>query len=1419
MGGKPDPTYVITSAQATRKGRTVMGVLVLVLTLAGFPALFSEGRTGERTDGQERNPSENARSSLPGQFRWPKGLRGLTPIADGHILVMDKGAVVCRSLSEEDARVAAWEELTVPLRPVLPFRLSQQQTGLKIILRATQQLEGFPQAKDALLRAAATWESLIRTPITIIIDVDFGPTRFGQAFPSNALGVTSQTFLSGPYADVRQRLLSGATGMAERSLYEMLPQSSVPTDIGTTSTTGATHSQLRALGVIRPVADPNAESNEIGPPPRIGFNSNFSFDFDPSDGIDSGKTDFDAVAVHEIGHALGFISRTGARELDPGVSIQLSVWDFYRFRPGVTKETFPTANRILSSGGDQVFFVGGREIPLSTGRPDGTGGDRQQASHWKDDSQIGQFIGIMDPVIPAGRREIITLNDLTALDFFGYRLKGAVPSPMPEATIDLPSEGSQSGMIEAPRSAPDGILAPTQFRLRVPEGATAIAIALQASGTQDLDLYVRFGQRVALDGGRPVADYSAEYPQGNESLEISSTSFPALQPGEYFIAVANFGPDAAAFTISVTVRTDTVVLTSGAPASGSIPAPPPGSGVLGRIQYRIAVPERASQLKVELATMGRADTDLFVRFGQRVTIESGRVIADYRAETSSGNEALTITPLSSPPLRTGDYFIAVGNFGPGPADFTVTATVTVLPPNTPDIEVRPTTLDFGATPVGGRRERVLTVQNLGDGSLVISNVTISDARFSLQSPTGSFTLDPKTEQAVIVRFSPAASGLQTATLTFTTNDPDEATVSVSLRGQGSTSDTEELSTDDGTVESGALRDGAIVVNRLTPSKYPATLRTVRIFFARGSGLPSPSGTQIKLILFADPSEAGRPPANPTVLVDPITVTIPTIPASGRFVDFTLSGIPPITSGDIYVGFQAPTPAGGVVFWADVDGPQQGRAFLSTDNGASYGRAFFVDRQGNRTPINFPIRAVVSFASGMGGSEQLVEDMGASDFGIVTESPADSWTPAVVVRGDAETYKPLLALDSDGRNRVGNRRQIKSPVGGNGVHAGGGDGGSGAGELSAKERGSPGQENDGETLSASPMLAQPPPRVLAVPDVRAEQGQKVTVAISLSEGRGVSAMRLTVRYNPTVLSLVETDAITPGTLVPEGFSLTATSPTPGEVAIVITPPVTQPIPSFRSGSGSIVHLPFQAAADSPMGATSAMVVSKLSAADAASGAVSIVAQNGTLSVGPPVRVISLPSVEGVQGATVSVPIYLSEGSSISALQTIVRYDPDLLAPVPNNPVALGTLVPPRFSLVTNTTVRGQVTLVIAPPISSPLPTFFSGGGTVATISFRVASEAREGAVSDLSLTSSASDSQGNAVILGAQNGVFTVLSVRRGDVNRDGTINSQDLVRLILHLSGQQPLTGQALTSADMDDDGQITPQDLVLLIRLLAGIQ
>jgi len=63
------------------------------------------------------------------------------------------------------------------------------------------------------------------------------------------------------------------------------------------------------------------------------------------------------------------------------------------------------------------------EIPLSTGRPNGTGGDGAQASHWKFVSDPQQPpIGIMEPFISFGQRKVITDNDLRAFNTIGYRL-------------------------------------------------------------------------------------------------------------------------------------------------------------------------------------------------------------------------------------------------------------------------------------------------------------------------------------------------------------------------------------------------------------------------------------------------------------------------------------------------------------------------------------------------------------------------------------------------------------------------------------------------------------------------------------------------------------------------------------------------------------------------------------------------------------------------------------------------------------------------------------------------------------------------------------------------------------------------------------------------------------------------------------
>jgi hypothetical protein len=500
-------------------------------------------------------PAAKLQTPEPGQSYKPvsntDGHPVAAPEAGDYIIQGTDDGAVCRDATLEESQALAEHDQIEPLHIISPIgrdEISAQDAGLTIILRGTQQLENFPQAKNAFLRAAHTWEAVIRSAITVIIDVDYGPTRFGQPYPNpNILGSTGTQPIGGTslYPAVRSRLLSKASSPTESNIYNALPVGAVPTDIGSTAAVQAPSAVLRALGVLGSVADPTTETATLGPPPAIGFNSAFQFDFDPSDGIDAGKTDFDAVAVHELGHALGFDSTVGTRELFPGSGLSLSLLDLLRFRPGITLATFPTASRILSSGGAQVFFAGGSELPLSTGRPDSTGGDGRQPSHWKDDALTGQYLGIMDPTLASGERKTITNNDLFALDAIGYQVGAAEGG-----TTTLTPGVAQPGSIPAP-SAGSAVLGATQYAVQVPNGASQLTIDL--NGNQDVDLYIRFGQRIAIGSSGPVADHISDSPTGIESSTITPSSSPALRGGTYYVAVANYGPGAASFNVEATI--------------------------------------------------------------------------------------------------------------------------------------------------------------------------------------------------------------------------------------------------------------------------------------------------------------------------------------------------------------------------------------------------------------------------------------------------------------------------------------------------------------------------------------------------------------------------------------------------------------------------------------------------------------------------------------------------------------------------------------------------------------------------------------------------------------------------------------------------------------------------------------------------
>jgi hypothetical protein len=484
-------------------------------------------------------PSASATSARSGFERASEYVAVPDPV--GFVLREADGTVSCAEVPVRDEALLQVDP-GVETRPIPVPNRDKTRAGMTIQLRGTAQLDRFPQAKAAFVRAAAVWEELVSSPITVILSVDYGPTRFGQSYPTGVLGSTStqSVYRPGNYPEIRSALLAQAVDGERAAVYGALPPDQLQTDIGPTANVIGTSATLRAIGELPPVPNPLAEF-PLGPLPAVGFNSEFDFDFNPADGIDGGSYDFDAIAVHEIGHALGFVSSVGEKEMNPNAAVAVSLWDLFRFRPGTTLQTFGSASRILSSGGEQMFFAGGRELALSTGRPDHTGGDENQASHWKADDITGRYIGIMDPTIARGDREEMTENDRKALQFFGYGMRGVGDAPTIEsATADLDGDALT---LAGSGSDPDGNVTKAQVvfydATGLPLGrseevdldvgsALSFEFTVQVSGLADLPTAVRAGLfLIDADGNQSVLA-KARFDEGESGgPAISKAAFKA----------------------------------------------------------------------------------------------------------------------------------------------------------------------------------------------------------------------------------------------------------------------------------------------------------------------------------------------------------------------------------------------------------------------------------------------------------------------------------------------------------------------------------------------------------------------------------------------------------------------------------------------------------------------------------------------------------------------------------------------------------------------------------------------------------------------------------------------------------------------------------------------------------------------------
>ena len=307
-------------------------------------------------------------------------------------------------MSEQELAAMVARHKQLELEPALVINEGPDVNGFNIVIVASGSI---PAGAPAALAAAEAYiESFFADPITITISCTFQPLSPG------VIGSTGSASGYVDYTGSRAQIVGDMD--ASDTLQSFLPAGSTcPVRYGGG---GSVTNENRVFFTF---ANWKAVDGTVaGTDANMTFNSQFTFDYDPSNGVSGSNLSFQDVVIHEVGHAMGFTSGVDFRNRD------MEVLDLFRFQrtdgsgdynPDSTAE-FQVRPRLVAYNNpndDHNSDVISAEYRMADGSP-------YQASHFRE--QVPN-IGLMDPAFAPGETwypNFYSTADVAMFDAIGY---------------------------------------------------------------------------------------------------------------------------------------------------------------------------------------------------------------------------------------------------------------------------------------------------------------------------------------------------------------------------------------------------------------------------------------------------------------------------------------------------------------------------------------------------------------------------------------------------------------------------------------------------------------------------------------------------------------------------------------------------------------------------------------------------------------------------------------------------------------------------------------------------------------------------------------------------------------------------------------------------------------------------------------